>query len=524
MLKALRAIRFPLFGFAVLLLLLAVRLMNFEMRKDEQLYLPPAKLLANQSLYADFFYNHTPVSAWYFYGVLNAMGTDRLLLSGRVAILIGWLLFGLALIAITYRLTRSQTLSTLALASAFANGALLNQTGMAATNNLLVLTAAYAGIGLFLVGVTGRNISVLAILLAGCMLSLAAGIKASAFVFIPIAATASLFLPDGVGLKERLLKVTLPLAVGGVIGAAPVLAYLLQIPDQFLAHVVGFHTGPHVAYWAAKTDATDEIVALTMPAKALLASEIWLSGANIAMLLVVLMLLAAIALFDSVSQLVRHMFGGEIAFVIVCMIAAAVMSFLPTPGFPQYYTLPLVCAPLLVAVLFRKLKEDEREGVRPVAIAAIVISLVTALPQLLQFVPRLARPASWTVVKTHTDGLRLAKAMTDAGVQGKVATLAPVYPLEAGLPVYPEFATGQFVYRTAPFMEPTLKSYFKTTSPDEVDTFFEKDPPAAILTGFEPEMEKPLVAYAVQHGYKKIEPFELVDRYGSADLYVRVPQ
>jgi len=44
---------------------LFLRIMNFEMRRDEQLYVPPARLLNDHALYADFFYNHPPASAWY---------------------------------------------------------------------------------------------------------------------------------------------------------------------------------------------------------------------------------------------------------------------------------------------------------------------------------------------------------------------------------------------------------------------------------------------------------------------------
>ena len=46
--------------------LLALRVMNYEMRRDEHLYVPPISLLDSHQLYADFFYNHVPGSAWFF--------------------------------------------------------------------------------------------------------------------------------------------------------------------------------------------------------------------------------------------------------------------------------------------------------------------------------------------------------------------------------------------------------------------------------------------------------------------------
>jgi hypothetical protein len=97
----------------------------------------------------------------------------------------------------------------------------------------------------------------------------------------------------------------------------------------------------------------------------------------------------------------------------------------------------------------------------------------------------------------------------------------PVYPLEGGLEVYKEFATGQFVYRTGDLTRPALLANYRTTSPSKIAAFLEKDPPAAMLLGFEPELEAPLADFARRNGYREVVGFTLKDRYGDGRLLLR---
>jgi len=111
--------------------------------------------------------------------------------------------------------------------------------------------------------------------------------------------------------------------------------------------------------------------------------------------------------------------------------------------------------------------------------------------------------------------------MAEAGAAGKVATLSPIYPLEGGLDVYMELATGPFAYRTGDITAPDLAKFYRMTSPATIGALLKSDPPAALLLGFEPELEAPLMTFAEQNGYVRLPDFEINDRYGSAGLYVR---
>jgi hypothetical protein len=124
-------------------------------------------------------------------------------------------------------------------------------------------------------------------------------------------------------------------------------------------------------------------------------------------------------------------------------------------------------------------------------------------------------------MQVHKHGIAIAERLAEAQLEGKVATLAPIYPLEAELPVYPEFATGQFAYRIAQYTDADLARYYTTTSPTEIEALFRDDPPAALLVGFEPALEAPMVRFAEENGYQRIEDLGLTDRYGKGILYLR---
>jgi hypothetical protein len=142
---------------AGMLMTIFARLMNFEMRRDEQLYVPPAALLDDRSLYADFFYNHVPGSAWLFHAVKLGLGTDHLLLAARLGVFMGWVLLAVGVAWICWRLTRSLSVTIFAIIAVLANDLLLNQSGMTGTNNLLPLPFAFLGFGVFLMSVENER-------------------------------------------------------------------------------------------------------------------------------------------------------------------------------------------------------------------------------------------------------------------------------------------------------------------------------------------------------------------------------
>lgn len=520
-----RNVSFALAAGLVTLVLIAIfaRIMNYDMKRDEQMYVPPALLLAHFDLYKDFFYNHVPGSAWLFHTVKEILQTSHLLLASRLAVFLAWLFFAGSVAWVSYVITRSAVFTLFCVLLILTNDALLTVTGMTATNNLLPLPFAYLGLGLFIVGVSDSRGRPVAIGCSGLLLAVAATMKASAIGFVPAVALAALLLPARLSLLSRLRRVVFPLALGGVVGALPVFVYLAADPELFLAHVVGFHTGPHVAYWAAQTGEGPG-VAMSLVARAQLAYLVWTQGANAVLILGLVLMVLLLAEGEeghAISRLGSKILSGPVLLMLGTTVIIFIMSFVPKPSFPQYFAPVVVCAVLLLALLFSRLDSAQQVRARPVLVAACVVLLILNLPRLTQHLGKLPHPESWTPMQVHRHGIALAERLAEVGIEGKVATLAPIYPLEAGLPVYPELATGQFAYRVAEYSNAELVRHYTTTSPTEIEALFRADPPAAFLVGFEPALEEPMVRFAEEDGYQRIDDLGLKDRYGDGILYLR---
>lgn len=169
-------------------------------------------------------------------------------------------------------------------------------------------------------------------------------------------------------------------------------------------------------------------------------------------------------------------------------------SWAPTPSYRQYYY-PFV--PFLLLGVIIGLARAWPFRWRKLLWLTVIVSLLQAIPSLLSSLGGLA-PATWPVFGAHAKAEAIAALLP----RGRVLTLAPLFPLEAGLEIYPAFATGPFAWRTAPFIAPGERAIFGFVGPADLEGYLVGDPPAAILTGFEHrEFEQPLRRYAGRHGY-----------------------
>jgi hypothetical protein len=113
----------------------------------------------------------------------------------------------------------------------------------------------------------------------------------------------------------------------------------------------------------------------------------------------------------------------------------------------------------------------------------------------------LFRPRGWTSTRFQNLGEQIYR---HSG-KGRVLTLAPLFPLLGGSPIYREFALGPFPWRVARFVKPERRQALKVIGPDDLAQRLENDMPAAVLVGVERlELEQPLIDYATGHGYRPV--------------------
>ena len=173
-------------------------------------------------------------------------------------------------------------------------------------------------------------------------------------------------------------------------------------------------------------------------------------------------------------------------------------AFAPSPSYKQYYY--AIVPFLLVAVALGLARVWNTSGKRRARIVAglLAITSFVCFAFDLPIIRHLASPQTWTAFKVHQIGQRL-RTFTSANV----LTLSPIFPLEGGLEIYPEFATGPFAWRAAPFARDDLKPSLKMTDAKHLEEFLASRPAAAILIGFDTnDLEQPLNTYAKRHNYR----------------------
>jgi len=135
-------------------------------------------------------------------------------------------------------------------------------------------------------------------------------------------------------------------------------------------------------------------------------------------------------------------------------------------------------------------------------VATILLEVTARDKDRYAWTKEILRPERWFAVRMHVTAMQMREHVQN----GKVLTLAPAWPIEAGLRIYPEFATGPFAWRSAHHLAAEKRREFRMVGPDDLPDFLQTDPPAAILTGFETaELEAPLIRFAAEHAYRVVD-------------------
>ncbi len=194
------------------------------------------------------------------------------------------------------------------------------------------------------------------------------------------------------------------------------------------------------------------------------------------------------------------------ALILLALPLVLVGCFAPSRYQYQHY---YVFIPLLALGIAHGLQVMEKRWAQwaPVGLAALsLISVISALivskPGAYAWIKDIGRSEEWYSVRVQ----EFASAIRSHVTHGKVLTLAPTWPLEAGLETYPEFATGVFAWRASGLMSAEQRARLKFVAPADLEAFLAKDPPSAVLTGVEDkEEEEELVDYAKTQHLERIE-------------------
>ena len=498
-------------GFAALaaaLLGVAGRLLAYPLNRDENMFVSVASQIGSGDLYRDLGYNHLPNLAYLLAGVFAITDTQHYLLVGRLVMVAGWIGAIAALWLIVRRLRLGLEVFFAASALILGNVLLLGPSGMLVSNNFLpipfIFFAFYFLLGALAKDKPGSGEA----FLAGLIVSLTIGLKANYIVLAPLFALAALLAPAHRPLRERIIRAFVPLAIGGVVGGLPSLLHLTLDPQGFLSHTLRYFTELQPAFWQDST----EPKTVSMTAKVLLAEQIWLRD-------MVLLAIASSAILGIVALLdkgVRSLVDWRVILLCGLVLFGFVVAFVPTPSFPQYFAPPVPFIVLLVIVLASIVRDTRSAVLMPLMVTIAALGLLAGATRIVPGLMEFRKPDTWQAFALKRE---VSRAGDIVGLpQGaRVATLTPVYALEGGYSVYPEFVAGQFMYRVSQYISEADRPLYRTTSPFELEAFLDADPPAGILVNRGEPMERALADYAKRRGYSVQRNSEVGEGF---DLYV----
>jgi 4-amino-4-deoxy-L-arabinose transferase-like glycosyltransferase len=456
--------------------------------QDEEQFVTAAYLAEHIRLYTDFIYLQPPIYPVIVSKILMSLSNVSpflvaRLVSATLAVGAVVVFFRLAL-----RLSKNAQFAFM-LAALFASVPLMLRAYGETRNDIMPIFFGLCGIRLLLDGLNTwskqpNGFSI--ILSAGVFMALAVGAKVTA-AFIPLGALFYILLRE----KRQLL----PFVLGGVIGSLPILYYAVVAPDKFLYGNVVYHLFDQKQFYID----TGRPELLGWPYQLKSAMHLWFGEPTliVASFFIVFSIFVAWRRGQLFCAIRKHAVTDRM-FVTLLFPLAIPFVFLPTPfGWP--YLQPAVPYVLLSCAAIFPLAQKILNHQQMLAFAAI--ALVVLVLQILQLVvgPQL-NSSAWTVTKVHD----LSEAIARYAKGGLVATTYPALVLDAGSPVYPEFSTSIFFFRTGDLWAPKRVMELKGVSPRTLSTVLGVKPPSAVFIA-NLDADPPLLNWAQRNCYVEID-------------------
>jgi hypothetical protein len=477
------------------LLLLVQAALHKQLNHDENMYVGSGVLLREGQLpYRDYPYFQMPLLTLVYAAALWSPG-DMLLGARLINTLCAFgtclvLFLGMWFLADKLAAPVRALLGAAGVALYVSNPQLAYASGLAWNHDLPILLVAAGVVALALSFDSGRE--VLLLFVSGLLLGLAVSARLSFVAVLPLMV---LFVLAVVPASSRWaagarVRRCLVYSVGVLVGLLPSLVFLVADPAGFWFGNVEYHQ-LNEQFWLQSGYER----AMTLGGKLRYLTDVlfgepfnWLVVAgSIAVLLLVWRKGAR-------SREVMLIFLPALA-----ALALMVGALIPSPTWLQYFYAPyaLLAFSFVFGVVY--LVGDKWGTVSRAAPIALVTVMLIAVNSVAQRYVGLANTDENTPAQVEHTAEEIRGAVDKNGL---VATLGPIYALQAGLRIYPELETGPFLPRVAPFLAEAGNPP-AMVSGNGISRMLEQRPPDALLTGLEGGLEDPLVQFAVDNGYGK---------------------
>ena len=454
--------------------------------RDEHMYQAAAALLGQSQLYEDVAFFQPPYMAWAYAGWQRLVPGEWILLSARVF----KALLALGLLLVLFRLLRrlgaDGLLAALLVLLLVHLSAVRGIVGVARNYDLaqLVVLSALLVLPLRPGDEAGRARLVLAGMLAGVAVGVKLTYLAPALVVVGWPLIAPAAQADG---RHNVLWTS----VGALLGLTP--AFVLLVTTDLAAvrfDLVDYHLLN--ATWHEREGLG---LGLDPAGKLHEVRRLYRHTDNAALLVLTMMSLGlAIRRGRGDSSPVWRLAPWLLA-------AGVVMVAVPRPIQPAYFAPLLVAAILMVATAAACLEGRSRRTLTVIAAAACLVTVVHHGTDDVRRLGRLGAPRTWPVVRLHEAGRALADLTAHVPDQ-PVVTTHPLYALEAGRPLAPELATGEFAWRLGDLLAPETQRRFHLVTPGTLADLLAVQTPSAVVVEAASPWDEPLAAWARGAGWR----------------------
>jgi hypothetical protein len=476
---------------------------------DEHMYLAAAKLLDQHTLYRDFAFLQTPYMVYLYKGAMDLFPDGGMLLTARW-VKLGLVALTLILFARLCLLFSGSLVWTGALVWLLPASSVFRSDLHFARNYQLPLLLTLLALGLWAAWLTAEPKGIWRLGSAGFLLGLAVGCKLTFGVFIPAAILTLVVLsPD---IRRRLILSAVFLT-GVLLGMLPMLVIFWRAGWDCVRFGLFDYHALNIR-WRGAT-AFDQGMDGAGKARLGLGQLLEISNLSVLLLIGLAVVLVLRRQKRSAGQ------GPALLSLLGIWCGAALLLFvLPKPVWIWYLTPLWVLLFLLAAALYRLISDaGARRPLLLVASLLVGVTLVVNLSQELDQVRAWAFDrSSWTGIRMKRESEALRRHLEDAGIRGAVASLRPLHALEAGLPIFAELASADFAYRVGDYVSDEARQKLRITSPSRIAALLNHDPPAALILGFDDDLEKPLLNFARKRGYTRVR--NLIRK---AEVYIRPP-
>ena len=326
------------------------------------------------------------------------------------------------------------------------------------------------------------------VFVSGVLLGLAIGTRLSFAPAVVPFLIVMLLYPRVPGRHGRL---ALLCAFGGgvLVSLLPALVLFALAPKQFLFDNIGY-----AHFNTMYRQVMGHRRAMTPLGKLLYLKEVIGEPGNLLLLLSTICCVSSLEYAKMRAAAARY---SDAMFLLMLIPFLTIGTLAPTPTWYPYLYVLLPFAVLGILHMVAAFADHEKQmkwGLRlgvPIALLSALYGLPSLGNPMLLFVP-----GEWFPTKIHRIGVEMKAAVGE----GRVLTLAPIYPLEGGMVIYEEFAAGPFVWRVAPLVPEKRRGELGVISEPDLPDLLRRKPPRAVLIGFEGGLEGPLVSAARENG------------------------